>query len=151
MTFDPGQIVDERFEIITRLGGNQVGSTSKARTLDGDREVVIKKLHRQTDDGMELQLQKAQAAQQLSQMCDEILTVEEVAVHEQDVFQVLPLLPSRSLRRQQPPKPQSTNQDDAPLYFREDFDWLTRVARALDFLAEQDTIHGDVKPNQHFV
>jgi serine/threonine protein kinase len=147
MTFEPGEIVGERFEVITRLGGNRHGSTSKAKTISGDRAVAIKKLHREPDEGTELQLHKAQHAQQLSKMCDELMTIDEVEVHEQDVCCIMPFLPERSLRRHRAPdvspKPK---EEDAPLYFVEDFDWLIRVGAALDFLSEKGEIHGDVKP-----
>lgn len=145
MTFEPGQIVGERFQVITRLGGNRHGSTSKAKTVRGDREIVIKKLHRESDSGTEAQLHKAQHAQRLSRMGDELMTIDEVEVHEDDVCCIMPFLPERSLRRHRAPEPNGKT-NDLIHYFAEDFSWLNRVASALDFLAENGEIHGDVKP-----
>ena len=93
MTFEPGQLVGERFEVVTRLGGNRHGSTSKAKPLNGEREVAIKKLHREADEATETQLHKAQQVQRLSQMCDELMTIEGVEVFEQDVCCIMSFLP----------------------------------------------------------
>ena len=151
MTFEPGQLVGERFEVVTRLGGNRHGSTSKAKTVSGEREVAIKKLHREADEGTETQLHKAQQAQRLSRMCDELMTIDQVEVHEQDVCCIMSFLSDRSLRRhrapERNPKPNPNGkEEDLVVYFAEDFEWLARVAKALDFLSENETIHGDVKP-----
>ena len=151
MTFEPGQLVGERFEVVTRLGGNRHGSTSKAKPLNGEREVAIKKLHREADEATETQLHKAQQVQRLSQMCDELMTIEGVEVFEQDVCCIMSFLPDRSLRRhrapERNPKPNpNVKAEDSVVYFAEDFEWLARVGKALDFLSEHETLHGDVKP-----
>ena len=146
MTFEPGQTVDERFHVGRRLGGNVHGSTCKAKSLLSDREVVLKKLHHDPDQGMQQQLLQAQQAQQLSRDCDQLLMIDEVSVDGEDVFCVLPFLPARSLKRQKPPEAGKDTEADDDVYFAEDFEWLNRVAKALDYLADKDLRHGDVKP-----
>ena len=146
MTFEPGQTVDERFRVGRRMGGNVHGSTCKAKSLLSDREVVLKKLHHDPDQGMQQQLLQAQQAQQLSRDCDQLLMIDEVSVDGEDVFCVLPFLPARSLKRQKPPEAGKDTEADDDVYFAEDFDWLNRVAKALDYLADKDLRHGDVKP-----
>ena len=146
MTFEPGQIIDERYRVTTRMGGNQHGSTSKAKATEGDREVVLKKLLRDADPGMEHQLHLAQQAQRLSQQCDELLSIESVNTEENHVYYVLPFLPARSLKRHAAPDAEHQTGEDGTQYFAEQFEWLTRVAKATDFLASQSRVHGDVKP-----
>ena len=146
MTFEPGQTIDDRYLVKQRLGGNVHGSTCKANTISGNREVVLKKLNRDSDQGMQQQLHLAQQAQQLSRQCDEILTIDEVSVEEDHVFYVLPFLPLRSLKRHRLPPEDSEADNQEPRYFAEDFAWLDRVAKALDFLSSGNYIHGDVKP-----
>lgn len=144
MTFEPGQTIDQRFLVKQRLGGNTHGSTYKAVSLLSDKMFVLKKLNHDPGQGMQNQLQRAQQAQSLSQSCDQLMTIQEVSVEEDQVFYVLPFLPARSLKRFPPPT--ATEQKDDIVYFAEDFEWLTRVSQALDFLANQNTVHGDVKP-----
>ena len=146
MTFEPGQTIDGRYLVKQRLGGNSHGSSCKAITISNDKEVVLKKLHHDSDHGMQQQLHLAQQAQLLSRQCDELLTIEEVSVEEDDAFYVMPFLPARSLKRRESPAVDSKIENSGDRYFVEDFSWLDRIAKALDFLADHHHIHGDVKP-----
>ena len=146
MTFEPGQTIDGRYLVKQRLGGNLHGSTSKAISMSNDKEVVLKKLHHDSDQGMQQQLQQAQKAQLLSRQCEELLTIDEVSVEEDHAFYVLPFLPARSLKRHKSPSVDSEAENEGGRYLWEDFTWLNRIAKALDYLASQNQIHGDVKP-----
>ena len=146
MTFEPQQTIDERYQVISRIGGNTHGSTYKAIVIRDDRQIVLKKLHHDADQGMQQQLHQAQQALQLSSQCDELLTIENVSVEQDSAYYVMPYLANRSLKRRRPPEKNQDSQTGDDQYFVEEFEWLTRTARALDFLSGQNLIHGDVKP-----
>ena len=147
MTFEPGQTVDGRYQVKTRLGGNAHGSTYRANRISDGQEVVIKKLHHDPDQGMQQQLHDAQRAQSLAVNFDELLAIEETGVDQDSAFYVLPYLKSKSLRRHPSPANPDSSEGQTEKYFAEDFQWLSRVAKALDYLASQGHIHGDVKPS----
>ena len=146
MTFEPQQTVDDRYRVKSRMGGNAHGSTYKAIVIRDDRQVVLKKLHHEADQGMQQQLQLAQQAQELTRQCDQLLTIEEVSVDEDSVYYVIPFFAHRSLKRYRPSSSDRDSQIEGDPHFAEDFEWLTRTANATDFLAQKGLIHGDVKP-----
>ena len=133
MTFEPGQTVDDRYQVKTRLGGNAHGSTCRAIRISDGREVVIKKLHHDPDQGMQQQLHDAQRAQSLADNLDELLAIEETGVDQDSAFYVLPYLKSKSLRRHPSPANPDRSEGQTEKYFAEDFQWLSRVAKALDY------------------
>ena len=143
MTFEPNQIIDNRYQIISRLGQGGMGAVWKAIDTKHDDEVVIKMPLNHFDKEILKRFgHEAKAMRKYSLDCPHILNIEDVGMLGEVPWYVMRFLPGGSARGQTPPQDQQGNIQ----WNADSFRWLTQIASALDYLHGRDCFHRDVKP-----
>jgi hypothetical protein len=141
----PGQILDQTYELVERLGGGGMGVVYRARDRRLGRDVAIKLL-RKSGDGIDDDLRRlfAREARATAQLLHpSIVTLFHVGEHDGHPYLVLELLSGETLaarlaRRGRLPVADALRVLDA-------------VLAALVFAHERGVLHRDLKPNNVFV
>ena len=143
MEFEPGQVVDDRYEIIEKLGAGGMGVVWKARHQKLGDEVAVKTPLSQFDQEIISRFGKeARTMRKFSLECPNILNIEDIGDHEGLPWYAMRYLPGGSLRDRVLPR-----DSKGMLQWQDDsFGWLFKIAAALDFLHSQNAWHRDVKP-----
>ncbi len=137
----PGQVLDEAYELIERIGGGGMGIVFRARDLRLGREVAVKTLRAAFDeDALRLFEREARATAQL--LHPNIVTLHHVGVHDGRPFLVLELLTGETLAARLARR--AFTVDEA-------LDILDHVLAAVGFAHDRGVLHRDLKPNNIFV
>ena len=140
--FAPGQVLDQTYELVERLGGGGMGIVYRARDTRLGRDVAIKLLRPSGDEDMRRLFEReARATAQL--LHPNIVTLHHVGEHEGHPYLVLELLTGETLaarlaRRGKLPVPEALA-------------ILDGVLGALAFAHERGVLHRDLKPNNVFI
>ncbi|MEJ7600080.1 MAG: serine/threonine-protein kinase [Kofleriaceae bacterium] len=142
----PGQVLDDTYELVERLGGGGMGVVFHARDRRLGRAVAIKVLKPAADPGKAAHLRRlfereARATAQL--LHPNIVTLHDLGEHEQFPYLVLELLAgetlaARLMRRRKLPISEALSILDA-------------VLGALAFAHERGVLHRDLKPTNVFI
>ena len=151
MNFKPNQIIDKRYRITAKLGGGSMGGVWKATgSQANDRVVAIKfPLKYRDPEALKCFARQATAMRGLAGDCDELLNILGVgSIAVKGVgklpYYTMQLQTGGSMRKWKP----AIEQDGSPVLTRESMAWVSDVAKALDFLHQQEVpvCHGNVKP-----
>ena len=144
MALKPKQIIDDRYEIIQQIGQGGMGTVWKARHVNLGDDVVIKVPHDYSNPEIARRFSReAENMRKFSLENPHILGIDDVgSVGEMPWYATRYLsggsLSDRVLARDVNGKVQWDNGT---------FDWLLKIASALDFLHRNKTCHRDVKPD----
>ena len=151
MNFKPNQIIDKRYRITAKLGDGSMGGVWKATgSQANDRVVAIKfPLKYRDPEALKCFARQATAMRGLAGDCDELLNILGVgSIAVKGVgklpYYTMQLQTGGSMRKWKP----AIEQDGSPVLTRESMAWVSDVAKALDFLHQQEVpvCHGNVKP-----
>jgi hypothetical protein len=144
-TLLPGQLLDDTYELIDRLGGGGMGVVFRARDRRLGRDVAVKVLRPcDGDEAAHLRRMFAREARATAQLLHpNIVTLHHVGEHAGHPYLVLELLTGETLaarltRRQRLPVAESLAIIDA-------------VLDALTFAHKRGVLHRDLKPNNVFL
>jgi TPR repeat protein len=143
MNLEPDQLIDNRYQIIEKLGEGGMGAVWKARHVALGDEVVVKMPLFQNDPEMLKRFGKeAQTMRKHSIECPHILNIEDIGELNETPWYVMRFLPGGSVRDRVLPRDEmgAANWDEGS------FDWLIKIASALDYLHGKQAYHRDVKP-----
>ena len=149
--FEPGDVIDNRYKIISHLGEGGMGAVWKASDARTNDSIVVLKFPLKYNDFeiLERFATEAGTMRALAGDCDNILDIQDigsVAINDIDnvPYYVMRFQTGGQLRDWQLPKDQHGN----AIYSPEAFKWVSGVATALDFLHHQPdpVFHRDVKP-----
>ncbi len=144
-----GQKLNNRYQIIQKLGAGGLGAVFKARDVELDREVAIKLIKPDalwtSPDAPDLFLREAKTIARLEH--PNILPVYDIVRQQNDpeypLFLVTKLAKGGSLHNYLHP----AGSISRPLSFEEAEKFVTQVAAALDYAHSQKVIHLDIKPS----
>ena len=143
MKLEPQQTINNRYQIIERIGQGGMGEVWKALDVRLGDEVVIKTPLSQHDPEMIARFAKeALSMRKFSLDCPHILNIEDVGEIDGLPWYAMRYLAGGSLRN----RVLSRNQDGEVEWNKNSFDWLIKISAALDFLHERKAFHRDVKP-----
>ena len=143
MTLKPNQIIENRYEIIEKLGEGGMGEVWKALDTKHDDEVVVKMpLNHLNNEILKRFGHEAKTMRRHSLDCPHILNIEDIGMLGEVPWYVMRFLPGGSARSQMI----GQGKADDIQWENESFEWLTCVAKALDYLHEEKFYHRDVKP-----
>jgi serine/threonine protein kinase len=140
--FQAGQVLDETYELVERIGGGGMGVVYRARDKKLGRDVAVKTLTATSDpDLLRLFEREARATAQL--LHPNIVTLYHVGTHQDVPYLVLELLVGETLdkrlaRRQQ-------------LSVGEALAIIEPVLSAISFAHERGVLHRDLKPSNVFI
>ena len=143
MKLDSGQLVDNRYEVLERLGEGGMGEVWKALDKRHCDEVVIKMPLLKGDPEIRARFgREAQVMREHSLDCPQILNIEDVGNLDGVPWYVMRYLPGGSVRDHELSKDESgkIRANDRS------FEWLVKIASALDYLHQKQSFHRDVKP-----
>ena len=143
MNLEPNQIIDNRYKIIEKLGEGGMGAVWKARHVVLGDEVVLKMPLFHNDPEMLKRFGKeAKTMRKHSIECPHILNIEDIGELNGVPWYVMRFLPGGSVRDRVLPHDEmgGANWDE------DSFDWLVKIASALDYLHGKEAYHRDVKP-----
>ena len=143
MTIEPDQLIDNRYKIIKHLGQGGMGTVWKATDQQAGGDVVIKM---PLDDSNPVILQRfgneAKMMRQHSMGNQSILDIQGMGDIDGVPYYVMRFLSGGSLEDRCP----IVDEQGQPDFRPESYEWLTTIAKALDFLHSKDVLHRDVKP-----
>ena len=149
--FETGDIIDDRYKIISHLGEGGMGAVWKASDARTNDSIVVLKFPLKYNDSeiLERFATEAVTMRALAGDCANVLDIQDigsVAVNEIDnvPYYVMRYQTGGALRDWKIPH----DDQNHPIYASKSFNWVSGVARALDFLHHQpDAVyHRDVKP-----
>jgi serine/threonine protein kinase len=146
MKISTDQIINQRYKIIEKLDQGGMGAVWKAIDTNLGDEVALK-VPLETNNAQILRRfgDEIETMRKLAKHCPFVLNILDVGNIGERPFYVMPFLEGGSLRTQinaRLAKSEQTNVTWPP----ESFQWLGRIAEALDFLHGEDCLHRDVKP-----
>jgi serine/threonine-protein kinase len=138
-----GQVLDETYELIDRLGGGGMGIVYRARDRKLGRDVAVKTLKPAADDGDRRRLFEREARATAQLLHPNIVTLHHVGEHAGQPYLVLELLTGETLaarlaRKRQLPVADALTMIDA-------------VLAAIAFAHERGVLHRDLKPSNVFI
>ena len=138
-----GQVLDETYELIDRIGGGGMGVVYRARDRKLGRDVAVKTLKVANDDGDLRRLFDREARATAQLLHPNIVTLHHVGEHEGQPYLVLELLTGETLaarlaRRRRLPVSDALAIVDA-------------VLAAIAFAHERGVLHRDLKPSNVFI
>ena len=143
MKLEPNQLIDNRYKIIEKLGEGGMGAVWKARHVALGDEVVLKMPLFHNDPEMLKRFGKeAQTMRKHSIECPHILNIEDIGELNEVPWYVMRFLPGGSVRDRALPH----DELGAASWDQNSFDWLVKIASALDYLHGKQAYHRDVKP-----
>ena len=139
----PDQIIDKRYKVTEHLGQGGMGVVWKAIDQQAGGEVVIKM---PLDDSNPTVLQRfgneAKMMRTHSMGNQSILDIQGMGDIDGIPYYVMRFLSGGSLEDRCP----IVDDQGQPDFRPESYEWLTTIAKALDFLHSKDVLHRDVKP-----
>ena len=140
---ESGQIIDDRYQIIEKLGEGGMGAVWKALDTKHDDEIVIKMpLNHLDSEIMKRFEREARSMRKHSIDCPQILNIENIGTLDGTPWYIMRYLSGGSVIDRA-----LTTTADGPISWDEDsFVWLKKIANALDYLHKKDCFHRDVKP-----
>ena len=143
MKFDPNQLIDNRYQIIEKIGQGGMGSVWKAIDQQLDDEVVIKMPLVNSEPAL---LQRfateARTMRKHSIGNPNIIDIHGVGTVDGTPYYVMRFLPGGSLEDRCP----LVDSAEASEFKIETFEWLLSIGKALDYLQGNGVLHRDVKP-----
>lgn len=139
-----GLVLDDRYELVRRLGMGGMGSVYEARHVRIAKSVAIKVLHREyayKESFRRRFLREAQAASLIRHK--NVVAIHDFGYHEDVAYIVMDLLEGRDLH--------VLIHERAPLPWAEARSILLQTAAALGAAHERGVIHRDVKPANVFI
>ena len=143
MKIEPKQVIENRYEIIEKLGEGGMGEVWKALDTNLGDEVVIKMpLNHLDADILRRFEREARSMRKHSLECPQILNIEDIGNLDGTPWYVMRYLGGGTVCE----RALSKNNDGSVNWTDRTFDWLTKIASALDYLHKEDCFHRDVKP-----
>ena len=143
MVISPNQLLDNRYRITEHLGEGGMGAVWKAIDTKLNDEVVVKIPLNHLDADILRRFEKeARAMRKFSIECPQILNIEDVGSLDGVPWYVMRYLAGGSVRDQ----PLARLEDGTIDWNNQSFEWLVKIAAALDYLHRQKCFHRDVKP-----
>ena len=143
MNLEPNQLIDNRYKIIEKLGEGGMGAVWRAQHAALGDEVVLKMPLFHNDPEMLKRFSKeAQTMRKHSIECPHILNIEDIGELDGVPWYVMRFLPGGSVRDRVLPR----DEMGAANWDQDSFEWLIKIASALDYLHGKQAYHRDVKP-----
>ena len=143
MKLQPKQTIDKRYQIIERLGQGGMGEVWKATDQRMGDEVVLKfPLLERDENSLRRFAKEAQAMARFAAECVHILDIRDVGMLDDVPYYVMRYQAGGSLSDRIKPVTSPEHVTFGP----DQFEWLTCIATALDYLHEEQFFHRDVKP-----
>ena len=143
MKIEPKQVIENRYEIIEKLGEGGMGEVWKALDTNLGDEVVIKMpLNHLDEDILRRFEREARSMRKHSLECPQILNIEDIGNLDGTPWYVMRYLGGGTVCG----RALSKNEDGSVHWDAGTFDWLSKIASALDYLHKENCFHRDVKP-----
>jgi serine/threonine-protein kinase len=143
MKLEPKQIIDKRYQIVERIGQGGMGEVWKATDQRMGDEVVLKSPLAQGDeDSLRRFGREAQTMARFAAECVHILDIRDVGMLDDVPYYVMRYQAGGSLSDRIDPVALPEKATFEP----DQFEWLTCIASALDYLHGEHFFHRDVKP-----
>jgi hypothetical protein len=139
----PGQILDDAYELLERIGGGGMGVVFRARDLRLGRQVAVKVLKRRDADEHLRRLFEREARATAQLLHPNIVTLHHVGAADGELFLVLELLVGETLAAR------LARRGGLPL--AEALPIVDAVLAALTFAHERGVLHRDLKPTNVFI
>lgn len=140
--FQAGQILDETYELVERIGGGGMGVVYRARDQRLGRDVAVKTLTATSDpDLLRLFEREARATAQL--LHPNIVTLYHVGTHQSVPYLVLELLVGETLDKRLARRQKLTVAEALAI--------IEPVLAAVSFAHERGVLHRDLKPSNVFI
>ncbi len=140
-TAKPGELFEQRYELLEILGAGGIGTVFKAKQLDGERFIALKILHSNFADDEEFTARFKREGQALSRLHHEnIVTVYHLGLSSADVpYLAMELIRGTSIRKH-------LNEHGAmPLTIV--LNVAMQICSALKYMHSEGVIHRDLKPD----
>jgi len=136
-----GDVIEQRYELLSLLGAGGIGTVFKAKQLDADRLVALKVLHPQIVVDEEFKIRFLREAQALGKLSHpNIVTVYHMGVSQEGLpYLVMELINGRSLRALL-----NENSSIPPLRV---FKIMKQLISALACIHAAGIVHRDIKPD----
>ena len=143
MKIEPQQTIDNRYQITERIGQGGMGEVWKATDNRMGDEVVLKfPLLGGDETSLRRFGREAQTMARFAAECVHILDIRDVGNFDDVPYYVMRYQAGGSLSD----RIQPVSSPEKVTFASDQFEWLTCIAKALDFLHEQQFYHRDVKP-----